>query len=141
MAQTPATATPALPDAAAAAAAAAVLPEIPKKPLESAKELKRKVIALEKGLQSTYARLAMTEKQIFDLERSYLEETRLYGNVLSGWDKYIDARKKVRARGFGGGSDSAQTAEGGDEFEGAEGEVAGEAAGSGSAGELELDST
>lgn len=64
------------------------------KPVETAKELKAKFRLLEKGLANTYDRLAMTEKQIFDLERSYLEETRLYGNVLSGWDKYLDDKSK-----------------------------------------------
>ena len=41
--------------------------------------------------------LAQIEKQIFDLETSYLEETREFGNVFMGWDNYLNKEKqKVR---------------------------------------------
>ena len=41
--------------------------------------------------------LAQIEKQIFDLETSYLEETREFGNVFVGWDNYLNKEKqKVR---------------------------------------------
>lgn len=41
--------------------------------------------------------LAQIEKQIFDLETSYLEETRELGNVFVGWDGYLNKEKqKVR---------------------------------------------
>ncbi|CAM9906162.1 unnamed protein product, partial [Ectocarpus sp. 8 AP-2014] len=53
------------------------------------KDLKKRVRGLDKSLTSVHERLVQTEKQIFDLERSYLEETRLYGNVLQGWDAYL----------------------------------------------------
>ena len=37
--------------------------------------------------------LVQIEKQIFDLEGSYLEETRDFGNVFSGWNNYLSYEK------------------------------------------------
>ena len=34
--------------------------------------------------------LALIEKQIYDLESTYLEETRSFGNVFVGWDGYFN---------------------------------------------------
>lgn len=62
------------------------------RPSETPKDLKKRVRGLDKSLTSVHERLVQTEKQIFDLERSYLEETRLYGNVLQGWDAYLDTK-------------------------------------------------
>ena len=64
------------------------------RPAETPKDLKKRVNALNKSLASVHDRLIQTEKQIFDLERSYLEETRLYGNVLQGWDAYLESKGK-----------------------------------------------
>lgn len=64
------------------------------RPSETPKDLKKRVRALDKQLASVHERLMQTEKQIYDLERSYLEETRLYGNVLQGWDAYLDTKEK-----------------------------------------------
>lgn len=65
-------------------------------PSETPKDLKKRVSALNKSLSSVHERLIQTEKQIFDLERSYLEETRLYGNVLQGWDAYLETKGKSK---------------------------------------------
>ncbi|CAN0429184.1 unnamed protein product [Ectocarpus sp. 12 AP-2014] len=69
------------------------------RPSETPKDLKKRVRGLDKSLTSVHERLVQTEKQIFDLERSYLEETRLYGNVLQGWDAYLDTKGKGVAAG------------------------------------------
>ena len=37
--------------------------------------------------------LATIEKQIFDLETIYLEETRDFGNIFTGWDAYLSVEK------------------------------------------------
>ena len=37
------------------------------------------------------------EKQIFELEGNYIEETRDFGNILSGWDQFLSLEKgKIR---------------------------------------------
>lgn len=66
------------------------------RPTETPKDLKKRVRGLDKSLTNVHERLVQTEKQIFDLERSYLEETRLYGNVLQGWDAYLDIKGKEK---------------------------------------------
>lgn len=71
------------------------------RPSETPKDLKKRVRGLDKSLTSVHERLVQTEKQIFDLERSYLEETRLYGNVLQGWDAYLDTKGKGVTGGKG----------------------------------------
>lgn len=37
--------------------------------------------------------LLQIEKQIYDLETAYLEETRDFGNILTGWDGYLSTEK------------------------------------------------
>ena len=39
--------------------------------------------------------LALIEKQIFDLETTYLEETKEVGNIFSGWGAYLAPLDKV----------------------------------------------
>lgn len=72
------------------------------RPSETPKDLKKRVRGLDKSLTSVHERLVQTERQIFDLERSYLEETRLYGNVLQGWDAYLDTKGKGKGKGGAG---------------------------------------
>lgn len=74
------------------------------RPSETPKDLKKRVRGLDKSLTSVHERLVQTEKQIFDLERSYLEETRLYGNVLQGWDAYLDTKGEGKGNGEAAGS-------------------------------------
>lgn len=94
-----------------------------RKPVETAKELRMKVGTLDAALATIHQRLEQTEKQIYDLERSYLEETRLYGNVVHGWDGYLEMKGKcfpgqkrpVRPRqdaDAAGGSGSEETGDG-----------------------------
>ena len=37
--------------------------------------------------------LQQIEKQIFDLETAYLDETKDFGNVFVGWDSYLSTEK------------------------------------------------
>lgn len=37
--------------------------------------------------------LSLIEKQIYDLETTYLDETREFGNVFSGWKPYLSIEK------------------------------------------------
>ncbi len=42
--------------------------------------------------------LTQIEKQIYDLETTYLNETRDFGNVFSGWNNYLGYDKTTRKR-------------------------------------------
>jgi hypothetical protein len=42
---------------------------------------------------SLRAELAVIEKQIYDLETTYLEDTRNIGNIFIGWDSYLSAER------------------------------------------------
>ena len=59
--------------------------------LKNIAELSAKKEELEKKLSDV-------ERQIFDLEGSYLEETAQYGNVMRGWEGYL----KKDTRSYGG---------------------------------------
>jgi chromatin modification-related protein EAF6 len=37
------------------------------------------------------------EKQIYDLETTYLEESRDFGNIFVGWDQYI-SKERIKQR-------------------------------------------
>ena len=57
--------------------------------------------AIEKRRKDLRNELAYIENQIFDLEGTYLEETRDFGNIFSGWnsllsDKQIKVKKQVQ---------------------------------------------
>ena len=44
--------------------------------------LKKRKLQVEEDLKNV-------EKQIFDLEEAYIEETILYGNIIRGWSEYV----------------------------------------------------
>lgn len=49
--------------------------------------------ALKKRRNEVKADLNHIEKQIYDLETSYLEETKEFGNIFTGWDSYLSSDK------------------------------------------------
>mmetsp|Transcript_9073 Transcript_9073/g.15039 ORF Transcript_9073/g.15039 Transcript_9073/m.15039 type:complete len:110 (-) Transcript_9073:272-601(-) len=48
---------------------------------------------LQKRRKELKTDLLQIEKQIFDLETTYLEETKEFGNIFTGWDEYLSADK------------------------------------------------
>lgn len=53
--------------------------------------------ALQKKRKELRLELNQIEKQIFDLETNYLEETRDFGNIFTGWSAYI-SNDKVKSK-------------------------------------------
>ena len=50
--------------------------------------------------------LVQLEKQIFDLEGNYLENTRDFGNIFHGWNQYVSQRHLYSGSDTGPGSGS-----------------------------------
>mmetsp|Transcript_86753 Transcript_86753/g.169749 ORF Transcript_86753/g.169749 Transcript_86753/m.169749 type:complete len:109 (+) Transcript_86753:87-413(+) len=48
---------------------------------------------LQKRKKELRQELSQIEKQIYDLETTYLEETKEFGNIFTGWDAYLGAEK------------------------------------------------
>lgn len=67
---------------------------------------------MQRGKRELEEKLGRVERQIFDIEASYLEETWSYGNVVRGWDGFVKRELKsddpglsvTRSVAFGGGS-------------------------------------
>ena len=48
---------------------------------------------IQKRRKELRTELSMIEKQIYDLETTYLEESRDFGNIFQGWDAYLSQDK------------------------------------------------
>jgi hypothetical protein len=48
---------------------------------------------LKKRKAEVRKQLLTLEKQIFDLETKYLEETKDFGNIFTGWENYLSSEK------------------------------------------------
>ena len=51
------------------------------------------VAEAEKKRKRLHQELNQIEKQIYELEASYLEETRDFGNIFVGWNQYLSLEK------------------------------------------------
>jgi len=49
--------------------------------------------AIQKKKKELKAELSTIEKQIYDLETTYLEETKEFGNIFTGWEYYLSSNK------------------------------------------------
>ena len=50
-------------------------------------------VQLRKKRKELKTELSQVEKQIYELETSYLEETKEFGNIFTGWDAYLSSEK------------------------------------------------
>jgi len=49
--------------------------------------------AIQKRRKELRTELSLIEKQIYDLETTYLEDSKDFGNIFIGWDAYLAAEK------------------------------------------------
>eukprot|EP01031_Cornospumella_fuschlensis_P034119 gene34119-41293_t len=54
--------------------------------------------SLQKKRKELKGELVQIEKQIYDLETTYLEETRDFGNIFTGWDMYGADGQKTKSK-------------------------------------------
>eukprot|EP01041_Mallomonas_annulata_P000949 gene949-1844_t len=55
------------------------------------------VVEVEKTKKRIRNELSLLEKQIYELESHYLEDTREFGNILTGWDQYL-SHERVKGK-------------------------------------------
>ena len=55
------------------------------------------VSLLQKRRKELRTELSLIEKQIFDLESTYLEDTKEFGNIFTGWDSYL-SKEKIKSK-------------------------------------------
>ena len=55
------------------------------------------VSSLQKRRKELRNELSLIEKQIYDLESTYLEDTKEFGNIFTGWDSYL-SKEKVKLK-------------------------------------------
>jgi len=55
------------------------------------------VSSLQKRRKELRTELSLIEKQIYDLESTYLEDTKEFGNIFTGWDSYL-SKEKVKLK-------------------------------------------
>jgi hypothetical protein len=53
--------------------------------------------AIQKRRKELRTELSLIEKQIYDLETNYLEESRDFGNIFVGWNTYL-APEKIKVK-------------------------------------------
>ncbi len=57
-----------------------------------AEEVEMRMVQLADKHAVNDVELKQIEKQIYDLEEGYLEDTSAYGNIISGFDRYLESR-------------------------------------------------
>ncbi len=57
-----------------------------------AEEVEMRMVELADKHAVNLVELKQIEKQIYDLEGGYLEDTSAYGNIFSGFDRYLESR-------------------------------------------------
>lgn len=53
--------------------------------------------AIQKRRKELRTELSLIEKQIYDLETTYLEDSKEFGNIFIGWDAYL-APEKIKCK-------------------------------------------